>query len=263
LRFLASESSKFLDGGVFNANLGIDDGNALILRAAYGDKLDKNKDLNSDYLETIKFLVKEGANVNAKDKEEEGSLLHIVAQHGTTEATKYLVENGANIDEPNTNGETPLLMTAKHEWDGDGEETAKYLISAGARTDIVTNNNETLLYFAARKNFTDIVDLMLEKHPNFASLATKDQSKTPLAIAIEFGSLGSVRKILEKLKGLDLETSLNHPSIKPAIEVAKNFGDKEILELIEATQKTNKPLPSPGISEKAHRIYRIEELKTI
>lgn len=56
-----------------------------------------------DILETVKFLVENGANIHADDE----SALRTRAQNGHLEVVRFLVDNGANIQ---TQNETPQKL---------------------------------------------------------------------------------------------------------------------------------------------------------
>jgi hypothetical protein len=74
-------------------------------------------------LELIKFLVDNGANINAMDSEGR-SALHFLIDTDDKNTLLYLIENGANPNVMNRQGQTPLDIAAKYgQWD-----TVKYLL---------------------------------------------------------------------------------------------------------------------------------------
>lgn len=75
-------------------------------------------------LEAVKYLVENGADINAKNGGGETAL--IVASD--LEVVKYLVEHGANVNAKNKNGNTPLILAPYG-----GEEIRKILLEAGAK----------------------------------------------------------------------------------------------------------------------------------
>lgn len=62
---------------------------------------------STEYFDIIKYLVEQGADVNAKDNKGIVPLLYVRSNY---EIVKYLIENGANINVKDTNGHT-LLAT--------------------------------------------------------------------------------------------------------------------------------------------------------
>jgi uncharacterized protein len=85
---------------------------ALMYAALHGD------------LETVKFLVQKGAEVNR----EGWSPLHYAASSGHTEVIKFLLENHAYIDAASPGNITPLMLTARH----NQTSASRLLIEEGA-----------------------------------------------------------------------------------------------------------------------------------
>lgn len=61
---------------------------------------------NGDY-DRVVTLVESGANINAKNDDDE-SLLHFAAMYGNTQITRFLLSNGADIHIVDDEGKTPL-----------------------------------------------------------------------------------------------------------------------------------------------------------
>ena len=101
---------------------------ALAVCAVYADRdsdlLDSAKYGNAN---RVKSLIKQGANVNAKD-ENGWTALMWASMLGHFEIVKILVENGADINVRDKNGFTALTEATRGEY----VEVAKYLKSKGA-----------------------------------------------------------------------------------------------------------------------------------
>lgn len=89
-----------------------------------------------EFLETF---VKGKSDVNARS-DSGSTALHAAAYYGHLEATKFLIENGADVNAVrSSDGETPLHKAAST-----GKlKVAELLLQAGARTDIAANNRKT------------------------------------------------------------------------------------------------------------------------
>lgn len=67
----------------------------------------------SGRLDTVKFLIHEGAKVNAVDKNGNTPLM-LAAISGNPDVTAHLLDRGAIADRENIKGETALMLAAKH-----------------------------------------------------------------------------------------------------------------------------------------------------
>lgn len=65
------------------------------------------------YEKVVRYLTKNGANVNVQDKWEKTSL-HYSAQHGHTQVVEVLLKEGAGVNAQDEGGITPLHYAAKH-----------------------------------------------------------------------------------------------------------------------------------------------------
>ena len=96
----------------------------------------------------VKYLVSQGAYVNAKDGRG-NTPLHVVARSGSQRdfaITKFLVSKGADVNAKNNMGDTPLYNAVLY----GGEEEIKFLVSQGADVNEKTSGGETMTDFARR-----------------------------------------------------------------------------------------------------------------
>lgn len=78
-------------------------------------------------LDSVKFLVENGANIEVKNKDGYTPLI-VASWNGHLEIVKFLVEKGANVEAKNDYGDTPLTLASM-----DGNfEVIKFLIENGA-----------------------------------------------------------------------------------------------------------------------------------
>jgi ankyrin repeat protein len=150
------------------------------------------------HLEVVKFLVENGADIEAKDKSgrtpillnsstdiakylvskgadfkitsKDGySVLHQAAFYGKIELLKFWIGMRLNPEVNYKNGGTPLLCAASF----DQKEAVEYLLSVGANIDAVDEKGECILHKAA-----DATDWSLfDKDPNYFN-STRNTGKT-------------------------------------------------------------------------------------
>lgn len=78
----------------------------------------------------------------------------------------------------------------------DNVQAVKGLIKRGADLSLMDNKGWNALHFAADAIDTDVIDLILTHVPNIESKAAA--GSTPLIIAVRFGTLQSVKHLLER-----------------------------------------------------------------
>ena len=171
-------------------------------------KLDNNNDLlliscEYGYLEIIKLLLKNGANVNEKDKYNTGlTLLMKASIYGHLEIVKLLIQNYANINEKNVDGWSSLMVVSMY-----GKlKIANFLLQNCADINQRDNNGLTsLMYASIHKNF-EIVKLLVE---NGANINIKDNNGyTALLHACLFDNIETVKLLIEN--GSDINEKDNN-----------------------------------------------------
>nr|WP_320110180.1 ankyrin repeat domain-containing protein [Wolbachia endosymbiont (group B) of Chorthippus parallelus] len=112
----------------------------------------------NSHLDVLEKLIKEGANVNERNKY--GNIpLHWAASYGRLSTVEELIEKGADINAKNNNGNTPLHWAVK----SSHLEVAKFLISNHADVNAKNKDGWTSLHFAAAYGNLNIVKLILDK----------------------------------------------------------------------------------------------------
>ncbi len=127
-------------------------------------------------LDMVKYLVETGkADVNAKTSY--GTTpLYWAAEKNNLDMVKYLVENGANVNAKASYGTTPLHKATLN----NNLEMVKYLVETGkADVNAKDNNGETPLHWAACNNYLEMVKYLVGTHK--ADVKAKDNNgETPL-----------------------------------------------------------------------------------
>lgn len=123
-------------------------------RVIYSDKAFFDAVKSGDK-ETVAMAIKEGFNVNAKDKDGYTALL-IAAEKGDLEMAYLLVEKGADVNAKDKDGYTALIYVA---YSGN-LEIAKILIKNGADVNVRDKDGWTALMFARVGKKSDITELL-------------------------------------------------------------------------------------------------------
>ncbi|GAP90977.1 putative multiple ankyrin repeats single kh domain [Rosellinia necatrix] len=151
-------------------------------------------------LETIKFLVENGADVNQQD-EHYGNALQAAVRSGDLEIMKFLVENGAEVNQQGGYYNSALLAAVPdgriENYNDKDWEAFKYLIENGADVNILGASQQTVLHHAIRRSAADIVELLLDKG---ARLDIGDVVTTPFDLAIRANNEKIVRLLLRKME---------------------------------------------------------------
>jgi len=162
----------------------------------------KNKELlkasKFGYIEKVKELLKEGANVNTKDWWNGYTPLHYAADKGHAEIVKLLIEHGANVNVIDWwFGWTPLHKAACN-----GHiEVVKLLIDNGADINAKDVNGWTPLHWAANNGHIEVVKVLLEHgaDPDIADII----GENAMSLARKKGYY-SIVKLIEEFKSFKI-----------------------------------------------------------
>jgi len=115
--------------------------------------------LNYD-LNVIKLLIERGASLNVQDKR--GRMpIHWASLQRNLFLMQLLLDQGVPIDAEDGDGSTPLLHAVKK----NKLESISFLLHHGANTQRVSKNNESPLSCAIEMNFSDSLYLMIRGNP--------------------------------------------------------------------------------------------------
>jgi len=120
-----------------------------------------------NWFDIVKYLVKSGADIEARDSTNGNTPLHHAAIKNNIEIVKYLIEHGADIHARSVLYNTPLHRAAY----GKNFETVKYLLDCGADKTLRNRegNGETA-YSNAKERGAHEIALYIEE---FESVPTK------------------------------------------------------------------------------------------
>lgn len=93
-----------------------------------------------------------------------GAALRQAAQSGDTAAIERLIARGAALDEPDSSGQTALLLAVA----GNHVAGARRLIEAGASINAQASNQDTPWLLAGARGRAEIIALMLPRRPDLS-----------------------------------------------------------------------------------------------
>ena len=114
-------------------------------------------------IERVKSLISKGADVNAKD-EEDNTPLHLVAKYGygQKDIAELLIARGADVNAKNRDDWAPLHFTAWRSYTGH-RNIAELLIAKSADINVRAKDGRIPLHYAARSGSSSMVELLLAK----------------------------------------------------------------------------------------------------
>ncbi len=132
-------------------------------------------------MNSIRKLIKEGANLSAKDGDGQ-TALHIAASRGLEEVMDMLVkEADMDINTPNSSGETALHLAVKN---AIGKKVAATCLELGADANAIDSEGSTVLHAAAKSGVSaETVDILLSRGANPKIM--DGQGRFPLQAALE------------------------------------------------------------------------------
>ena len=125
---------------------------------------------NKNVLSEIEALIKQGANVNQKNRDGD-SPSKIAFMCGKQNVVKYLLKNGADINQKDRHGNALLHLAAME----DNEEMITYLLEQGADINQENNYGQTPLHFSTYRSCSR--DDEIEKPSDRKGEEKKDKEK--------------------------------------------------------------------------------------
>lgn len=108
-----------------------------------------------------KTLIEEKASINLKDKKGMTALMY-ACQGFSTDVCALLVQAGARINDRDDKGWTALMYASPRYYNDSGSEVVKFLIGVGADVNAVGNEGETALILAARHHDESAIAYLLK-----------------------------------------------------------------------------------------------------
>lgn len=179
-----------------------------------------NSKTSSPDIKKIEALIKDGADVNYKEKEKGNYPLLICARKGYDEIAALLINNGADVNLVNDYGTTALMAAARH----DNYELCEVLLILGADINAQCIDGDTALFSAKMHCNDNVVALLLQ---NQAQIYHRNQSGN-LVTEVRGGN----HMIEALIPDFDKQPKVEQPStyedaMKLIEEAAQNLGKTE------------------------------------
>ncbi|XP_076463277.1 uncharacterized protein LOC143295453 isoform X2 [Babylonia areolata] len=193
-----------------NIRMVMDSNRALIQH--FAEMADSPHEVAKINLDFVDSLLKNGANINIRDKTGQ-SLLHEVARAWHVDVARWLLEHGIDINQADDFGRTALHVAAAV----DCVEIINLLIDMGAAKECVTKDeNQTPVFYAAKSDATNSLKVLIKRGCKYKMIRDY-KGRTPIHVAAELDRSETARLLLE----------LNAP-----IGVSDNQGQKAITWMI-------------------------------
>ena len=128
----------------------------------------------------IDLLLKNGANIEGKDKDGQTALAHAVIA-GKSATAEALIKKGADVNTQDIGGNTPLIIASNYTNYALSTQVMRVLLENGAGVDRVNYQGTGALHNAVRSNNPKMVKVLLEHKANVN--LRNGFGKTPLYIA--------------------------------------------------------------------------------
>lgn len=146
-----------------------------------------------DELEMLKLFEKYNPDYNESDNYDANALFFT----RKAETVNYLLKNGADINKKNKSGRTPLIQ---HSLAYENQDHVKFLLEKGADINAQDNEGVTTLMFAVQTDKTKIIDICLSEKADIN--IKNNEGKTALFHTISsFGILENVKSMTENMFG--------------------------------------------------------------
>lgn len=203
-----------------------------------------NRDVN---IEMVRFLVENGADINAVGGKYKSTVIDLAIQAGSLDKIKFLLDAGVDINYQTSDG-YDVLINAMHGRDIKQDENLipilNLLIERGAEVDGVSSYGESALNVASYRGRFDAVELLLVAGAEYERLRW-----THLMEAVAFESVEKVQPLLEQriIKMLIAEAeNLNDINNDMRI-LLTGVGEEELHEEIKHIQDKTAKFPRFGI----------------
>lgn len=172
----------------------------------------------------VQNAIKEGANVNAINKNGSGNTALIVAALGNRLGiAKLLIDSGADVNVKNNFDQTALMLAAAN---NNRLEMSKLLIGAKADVNAIDNYGKTALVYAIVNDRLEIAKLLIDSGASLYVI--NNDASTALMSAVFHNRLEMAKVLIDS--GADLDAVNNNG--RTALMIAMDRKNEEMIKLI-------------------------------
>ncbi|KAN0129857.1 hypothetical protein V8E53_012329 [Lactarius tabidus] len=174
--------------------------------------------LHAGHLESTKWLLNHGADVNSQ-KKDGWTPLHLAGDN--LEACRLLLEHNAEVDSRDNEGLTPFLKACKKR---SSPDILQLFLEHNADVRVCDDKGYTPLHFEAQNGLVEVAQILLQRNADVNSQT--NHGSTPLLLASEYGHPDVVQLLLGHNADLDQrdadgDTPLHCAAIGGQLEVAR------------------------------------------
>lgn len=176
-------------------------------------------------IDEVRVLIATGAEIDALDKEQDGTALSMAVAYGRLEIARLLIASGADVNARESDGRTVLMRID----DDSPPEMIQELFRAGAKLEVQDKEGKTaLMQLADKSGVANMLQALIDAG---AKINTQDnEERTALMAAAEYGCAENVYVLLRA--GADVNK--RNKEGKTALTLAIEHDHVEIIEILKA-----------------------------
>ena len=181
--------------------------------------------VDGDRLDKIKMLLKNGANIQARDYYG-STVLHIASRNSKQEVVEFLLKlNEISVNATDNLNITPLMDACSNSGHLDN---IKMLIQNGADIQASSSIGSTVLHFASALSNQEVIEFLLKSN-EISVNATDNFNQTPLMYACyDGGRLDNIKMLIQN--GADTQASCSNGST--VLHFASRNSNQEVVEFL-------------------------------